>query len=690
MCGIAGVWRFGGAPSSELYAAAARMGETIRHRGPDSSGAFVDAEAGVALAHRRLSIIDLSEAGAQPMTSSCGRFTIVYNGELYNTPQLRARVEAAGRAFRGHSDTEAIVEACAAFGVEEAVRAARGMFAFALWDRRARRLTLARDRLGVKPLYWGFVGGGLAFGSELKPIVALGGWTPEVDRRALTEFARYGFVPAPLTIWRGVNKLRAGEIASVGADGEATTSVYWSAEDLAAAGVAGRAVDVDDASAAEWVDRLDALLSDAVARHMVSDVPIGAFLSGGVDSSLVAALMQKASARPVKTFTIAFNEKAFNEAEHARLVAEHLGTDHTEMTVTDGDARDVIPQLPDIYDEPFADPSQIPTYLLSKLTRRHVTVALSGDGGDEFFAGYARYARARAILNAARRAPGPALGALRAALRAPSPRVWDRAFGVAGLGQRLTGDKVYKLSNVLHRDRAHLYRALMSAWPNAEALVVDGRAGDGLAVGPDADARLAAAFPDFLDYMQHYDVATYLPDDILTKVDRASMAVSLETRVPLLDHEVAEWAMAAPQSIKVRDGSAKWALKQTLFRYAPREIIERPKMGFGVPIDSWLRGGLRDWAEDLLSERRLREEGYFEPGLVRQAWSDHLSGARNLRFGLWHVLMFQAWLGVQRGLDASAGPVANDAAPASGPAAPVAGASASAEGDDHRRVGAGL
>ncbi|MEL7492240.1 MAG: asparagine synthase (glutamine-hydrolyzing) [Pseudomonadota bacterium] len=640
MCGIVGIWRLKGASGdSDVGAIARKMGHAIRRRGPDGEDVWADAEAGIGLAHQRLSIIDLSDAGRQPMASSCGRFVIAYNGELYNTQEIRTQLESRGRNFRGHSDTEAIVEACAEFGVEDAVARMRGMFAFALWDKRRRQLTLCRDRLGIKPLYWTMAGDQLIFGSELKALLASGQIDPDVNRKSLTTYLRYGYVPGEESIWRDIKKLRPGSFLTFGADGASRETVYWSAKTVALNGISQRGA--DGRSDAEQLDTLEALLSDTVSRHMISDVSIGAFLSGGVDSSLVAALMQKNSDRAIKTFTIAFNENAFNEAEHARAVADHIGSDHTEMAVTEKDARDIVPSLPDIFDEPLGDPSQIPTYLLSKLTRQHVTVALSGDGGDEFFAGYERYARAQSLAQLTRGARAPLARLAASGVRLLPVKSWDKVLKGTSLSDKyeMSGDRLHKLADVLHGRQADLYRGMLSAWPDADDIVIDGGGG----YDAHCDEDIAGAFPDFLDYMQHMDIVTYLPEDILMKVDRASMAVSLESRVPLLDHLVAEHAWSLPQSSKRRDGTAKWALREVLYRHVPKSIIDRPKMGFAAPVDHWLRGELRDWAEDLLSEKRLREEGYFKPDAIRKCWRDHLDGSRNFRFQLWAVLMFQAW-----------------------------------------------
>lgn len=638
MCGIAGFVDAGmrGNPD-KLTECATAMAATLDHRGPDASAAWVDAESGVAFGHTRLSIIDLSDAGAQPMTSSCGRCTITYNGEIYNAAELRTELEADGKVFRGHSDTEVIVEACALWGIEATLERLIGMFAFALWDRKIEVLTLARDRLGIKPLYWGTRDGQLFFASELKALKQLPGWEGHLDRQALATYLTYSYVPAPLCIYKGVQKLEPGKILEVQAGGDPKVRPYWSLCDIAAA--ASR--DPLEISDAEAVDQLESLLLDAVTRRMVSDVPLGAFLSGGVDSSTVAALMQAASDTPIRSFSIGFHEEEYNEATHAKAVAAHLGTNHTEQYVSANKARDAIPALPDIYDEPFADSSQIPTYLVSRLTRQHVTVALSGDGGDELFAGYNRYAQGLALTKAASILPAPLRAAIAGGIRTVPPRIWDDIFRAvpASRRPRLPGDKLHKLAGVLCEDDIGFYRKLTSQWDQAWSLVP----GASQPQGAWSDPALRARFPGQVEWMQLLDTLTYLPDDILTKVDRASMAVSLEARVPILDHRVVEFAWSLPRRFKLRDSQSKWVLRQVLYKHVPRNLIERPKMGFGVPIDQWLRGPLREWAEGLLSSAALADGGLLDPGPIREKWAEHQSGRRNWQYLLWNVLMFQAW-----------------------------------------------
>ena len=609
----------------------------MAYRGPDSSGYWQDDAAGLALGHRRLSIVDLSDAGHQPMVSADGRWVLTYNGEIYNAEALRPELEAQGATFRGHSDTDILIEACARWGVEAALPRLIGMFAFALWDSHERRLYLVRDRLGIKRLYWGWFGTLLLFGSALKALREHSGWKPEVDRNAVASFMRHNYVPGPHTIYRNVSKLPPGNLA-VFRPGEAPeVKPYWALPDVVEAGLANRS----EMSETEATDALEELLGDAVRRRMVADVPLGAFLSGGIDSSTVVALMQTHATRPVRTFSIGFHERGYNEAQHAKEVAAHLGTDHTELYVDPAQARDVIPRLAEMYDEPFADSSQIPTYLVSEMTRRHVTVALSGDGGDELFAGYVRYFQAMKLFPVLDRVPAGGRAVMSALMRSLSPAAWTTLFRLVPDRWRVpqAGDKVHKLAGILEESLGDYYRYLISHWSEPDELVRGGREYRGLLWDPSVRDRV----PDPIEQMQYLDTLTYLPDDILTKVDRASMAVSLEARVPLLDHRVVEFAWSLPMSMKVRGGAGKWILRQVLARYVPEKLFDRPKMGFGVPIDDWLCGLLREWAEALLDERRLVQEEFLNAGMVRKIWSDHLGGRVNHQYLLWDVLMFQAW-----------------------------------------------
>lgn len=638
MCGLTGILDPRG--RAPLATAVQAMTDRLVHRGPDGDGVWTDDAAGIALGHRRLAIIDLSPAGAQPMTSACGRYVIAYNGEVYNAEDLRRELAAAGGApdYRGHSDTEVMLAAFTYWGVRPTVEKLIGMFAFALWDREERCLVLARDRLGIKPLYWGDTGGLFLFASELKSFHAHPGFRPEVDRAALAAYMRYNYVPAPASIYKDVFKLEPGCLLFKRADQPARIERYWDLRQIAHDGQA----DPRDLSDADAIDAADDLIGDAVKRRMVSDVPLGAFLSGGIDSSTVAALMQAQSQQPVKTFSIGFDVDGYDEAPHAAVVAKHLGTDHTELYVDPAQAREVIPNLPDFYDEPFADSSQIPTYLVSALTRRHVTVALSGDGGDEVFAGYTRYTWGDLLRRRTGRIPRPLRAGAAHMLHALSEQTWDRLLTHVPVAKRLShpGQKMHKLADVLAQpnDMA-LYRRLITAWRDPAGLV------PGAVETPTVawDDSVRKDMPPFMECMQMLDTLTYLPDDILTKVDRASMAVSLEARVPLLDHRVVEFAWSLPRHMRVRDGQGKWLLRRVLDRYVPPAITERPKMGFGIPVDRWLTGPLRNWAEDLLSPEALAEGGLLDPAPVRQAWDEHLAGMRNRTTELWCVLMFQAW-----------------------------------------------
>lgn len=638
MCGICGFVSFSPAPADALRRTATRMADTLAHRGPDGEGTWVDADAGLGFGHRRLAIIDLSPGGRQPMLSADGRFALTFNGEIYNYRALRAELEAAGVGFRSQSDTEVLLAACAAWGVGRTAARLDGIFAFALWDRRERVLSLARDQLGVKPLYWSHRDGTLLFGSELRALRMHPAWRGEIDRDALTAYFRHNYVPAPRTIYRSVSKLPPGTVLTLRPGAAPALAAYWDARAVAAAGLADR-LEIGESEAAT---ELDHLLRRAIGGQMVSDVPLGAFLSGGIDSSTVVALMQAQSARPVKTFTIGFHESGYDEAGHARAVARHLGTDHTELYVTSGDALALIPKIADWFDEPFADASQLPTFLVAELARRHVTVALSGDGGDELFAGYNRYTQADAWWRRLRRLSPGARGALAGALSALPPAGWDRLFALAPAAwrPRQAGDKLHKLANVVRLDGEDaVYRRLVSHWPDPAAVALGGVEPRGVLW----DGSVARAVPSFIERMQLLDLLTYLPDDILAKVDRTSMAVSLEARVPLLDPSVVGFAWRLPLGLKLRQGKGKWLLRQVLHRYVPKALVERPKMGFAVPLERWLRGPLRDWAEDLLEERGLREDGLLDAGVVRTAWREHLSGAQNREHALWGVLMFQEW-----------------------------------------------
>jgi asparagine synthase (glutamine-hydrolysing) len=576
------------------------------------------------------------------MISSCGRFVLSYNGEIYNAPELRAELEATGRKFRGHSDTEVMVEGFTVWGVRQTVERLIGMFAFGAWDRTTRTLTLVRDRLGIKPLYWGHVDGSLVFASELKTLRLVPGFEGEIDRDALAAFLRYSYVPAPRSIYRGIGKLTPGALLECHADGSIKQSAYWSLGDVAARGQAAL-LDVPDEQAETM---LETLLADSVRRRMVADVPLGMFLSGGIDSSTVAALMQGSSPRPIRTFTIGFHERDYDEAAHAKKVAAHLGTDHTELYVTPAEAQAVIPKLQEIYDEPFADSSQIPTYLVSEMTRRHVTVALSGDGGDELFAGYNRYGQGFALAKAMRVLPQRLRQAMAGAMTLVKPGAWDAALrAVPGhMRPRLGGDKIHKLARVLLENPAGFHRRLAMQDMDGPPLVEGAAEPDGALYASGVRER----FADEVAWMQYVDTLTYLPDDILTKVDRASMAVALEVRVPLLDHRVVELSWRLPRRFKLRGGASKWLLRRIAYKYVPKPLLARPKMGFAVPIDEWLRGPLKDWARDLLDPTALKREGLLAPSPIAERWDEHQTGARNARDFLWNVLMFEAWRAAHR------------------------------------------
>ena len=646
MCGIVGIL----ASSESIKSIFPEVVRRLAHRGPDDSGTWFDEAAGLGLGHARLSILDLSPAGHQPMHSACGRYVIVFNGEIYNHLVLRQQLGEHAPVWRGHSDTETLLACFSAWGVAKTLKATVGMFAIALWDRQEKKLLLARDRLGEKPLYYGFVGGAFVFASELKALTLLPGFSGEIDRGALALLLRHNAIPAPHCIYQGLAKLPPGMWLELGVDQARQRSrpalqAYWSAVEVAMAGVANPLAFASDAEA---VDALEAELARSVAGQMLADVPLGAFLSGGVDSSTVVALMQAQSSRPVKTFSIGFREEGYDEAVFAAAVARHLGTEHTELYVSPEDALGVIPRLPTLYDEPFSDSSQIPSFLVAQLARERVTVSLSGDGGDELFGGYSRYFLAARLWRKIERMPQSLRSAAARLILALPPPTWDALYALAAPfippNRRwpAPGDKLHKGAALLNCDNGTaLYRGLVSHWDPA-----------GVVLGAAEPATLLSgalpALPSFSEQMMLLDAISYLPDDILVKVDRAAMAVSLETRVPLIDHRVFEFAWRLPMHYKVRGGTGKWLLRQVLYKHVPRELIDRPKMGFGVPIDSWLRGPLREWAESLLSESRLRQEGYFNPAPIRQKWLEHQSGARNWQYHLWDILMFQAWLEAQR------------------------------------------
>ncbi len=654
MCGIAGLLRPGGGDEGMLAGYVKRMADTLAHRGPDAGNIWTNPQSGVAFAHRRLSILDLSEAGAQPMRSDCGRFTVTFNGEIYNHLDIRGELEAGGVVpnWRGHSDTETLLYAVRHWGVAGALQRFIGMFAFALWDEKERTLMLCRDRFGEKPLFYGWCGQDLIFASELKALAVHPGWSPSLDRRALTAFMRYSYVPAPATIWKGIGKLPSASFVTFGGNASPGSmpkpAAYWSLKDQVVAAQDARISDETQAR-----EELQRLLSVAIKRQCLSDVPLGAFLSGGIDSSTIVALMQSQASRPVRTFTIGFSEGAYDEARDARKVARHLGTSHTELYVDPKTALDVIPTLPQMYDEPFADSSQIPTHLVAALARQHVTVALSGDAGDELFGGYNRHVWGGQLNARFGRIPAPLRRALSALLSAISP---EPAGSLARLAQpllpsrfhvRRAGDQATKLARVIGSTSFdNMYQLLCSIDSDPSQTVLQGEESVGWSTSE--MAKITAPL-DPVDRMTLADSLSYLTDDILQKVDRAAMAVSLETRVPFLDKDVVEFATKIPPGMKVRAGRGKWLVRQVLYKHVPATLIDRPKTGFSIPIDDWLRGPLKPWAHDLLAPDRLQREGLFNAGRVAQKLCEHMSGRHNHGYWLWNVLMAQAWYDAWRG-----------------------------------------
>jgi len=652
MCGITGFLNPQQlTPPDTMEAVVRRMARCLAHRGPDDEGVWVDAQAGVALGHRRLSIVDLSPEGHQPMVSASGRYVIVFNGEIYNFQELRNELDSKPRStpltFRGHSDTEVMLAAFEWWGVEGALERFNGMFAFALWDRHERRLYLGRDRFGEKPLYYGWAGRVFLFGSELKSLRAHPDFHNPINRDALALFFHYGYIGAPYSIYEGIHKIPPACLLAISTEHNNTPAPaeYWSFRGVAEAAKS----EPLSSGTGEAVEQIERVLREAVKLRMVADVPLGALLSGGIDSSTVVALMQAQSSRPVRTFTIGFHEGGYNEAVHAAAVAKHLGTDHTELYVTPGQAMEVVPRLPALYDEPFADSSQIPTFVVCGLARQHVTVGLSGDGGDEVFGGYNRYFWGPRIWKMMRWIPKALRKKAAAAVSLLSPEAWETAFLKAGpwlpriVRQRNPGEKVHKLAEIVGVETPEaMYGRLVSYWKGSSSLVLHSTEPP----TPFTDRSQWAEVPDFTERMMFLDTITYLPDDILAKVDRASMGVSLETRIPYLDPRVVECAWKIPLSLKIRNGQGKWILRQILYKYVPQELVERPKAGFAIPLANWLRGPLRGWSESLLNERRLAEGGFFDPLLIRSIWSQHLAGKGKWALLLWCVLMFQAWLEV--------------------------------------------
>jgi asparagine synthase (glutamine-hydrolysing) len=636
MCGIAGYLTQSCAFNNEdvLH----QMGDAINHRGPDDEGVWLDKNAGIGLVHRRLSIVDLSAAGHQPMFSATGRYVLVFNGEIYNHLVLRERLPNVN--WVGRSDTETFLASIERYGLETTLKNSQGMFAFALWDRKERTLHLARDRVGEKPLYYGFQDGVFLFGSELKALKKNPHFKAKINRGSIALYIRHNYIPTPYTIYQGVFKLEPGCLLMLSdVRSEPKIWSYWSASDVALTGVNNSFRGTPD----EAVNELENLCKQSIQQQMMADVPLGAFLSGGIDSSLVVALMQSQSTCPIKTFTIGFHEEGYNEAVHAKAVARHLGTEHTEFYVTPEEAMEVIPRLSSLYCEPFSDSSQIPTFLISQLAKQHVSVSLSGDAGDELFCGYNRYQMTNNLWPKLSMLPVPLRALVAKRIVSISPLVWNRLYKFIPGAPHFNnlGDKLHKGAGVLtSRSVDELYLGLVSHIRTPEKVVIGSSELPTLLTGNAPDL---SGLSD-VQWMMALDLVTYLPDDILVKVDRAAMGVSLETRVPYLDHRVVEFAWKLPLSIKIRNGQSKWVLRQVLYKYVPKELIERPKMGFGVPIDSWLRGPLRDWAENLLDESRLRREGYFYPIPIRKKWDEHLSGQCNWQHYLWNILMFQSWL----------------------------------------------
>ena len=656
MCGIAGFFTPTTKCVDNAYQIAKAMADNIAHRGPDGAGVWVDDACGVALAHRRLSVIDLSDAGQQPMTSSCGRYVMTFNGEIYNHLQIRHDIQARGHpvVWRGHSDTETLIESIAAFGIDQALRSTVGMFAFALWDRSERAIHLARDRIGEKPLYYGVEAGALLFASELKALSAFPHFSGEIDPQALAGFLRHNAVPSPTSIYKNFFKLAPGTslrltAGLIAAGNLPLPDVYWSLRDITIAGQSGHSFKGDVHAAS---DELDRLLRQAVASQMIADVPLGAFLSGGIDSSTIVALMQAQASAAVKTFSIGFREAGYNEADHARRVAGHLGTDHTEVFVSANDAQNVVPKLARIYDEPFADASEIPTVLVCELARRHVTVSLTGDGGDEFFGGYNRYVRAASIWRAFGWMPDSFRKALAALLNSVPATSWNSVVNALSsiVPQKWSyatpGEKLHKVAEVLSvKSPDEIYDRLISNWQSPELAVC--YPAQALPLFPKSEGM---GLRDLEHRMMYLDAVSYLPDDILVKVDRAAMSVALETRVPFLDHRVVEFAWRVPLHMKIKGGAGKLLVRNVLSRYVPRQLIDRPKSGFSVPISQWLRGALRDWADPLLEPSALAHNGYLNNIVIRQYWDEHQNRARDRSNQLWSVLMFQSWLRAENAL----------------------------------------
>jgi asparagine synthase (glutamine-hydrolysing) len=649
MCGFAGVYTAHGVAAEPLQGRIERMIQPIVHRGPDDAGVWLDAAAGIALGFRRLAIVDLSPLGHQPMTSASGRFTIVFNGEVYNAEEMARELRGAGYHFRGHSDTEVMLAAFEHWGIEAAVRRFIGMFAIGLWDAKTRQLHLMRDRMGKKPLFVYQRDGHLSFGSELKSLMADPAFERALDPESLQAFLRFFYVPAPRSIFRGTSKVLPGSVLTISDPSLPLPECvpFWSARDAYRRAVAAP-FSGDDTEA---VDETERLLRQATAMRMAhSDVPVGAFLSGGIDSTTVVALMQAQATRPVKTYTIGFHDADYDEARHAEAIAQHLGTDHTTLYLQPDEGLNVVPALAEMFDEPFADVSQIPTFLVSRLARQDVTVALSGDGGDEIFGGYNRYVWGDRVYRSFGSVPRGMRRMLGRGLTAVSPRQWDNAYNAvsgvlpSALRYRLPGEKLHKVGTLMATDTPQdFYRSLVEAWHTPPTAMATRRGGVVSAASTFEQVMSEATSATMIDRMMLTDLLTYLPDNNLAKVDRASMAVSLEVRVPILDHRVVEFALALPLRMKIRDGVTKWALRQVLYRHVPRPLVDREKMGFDVPIGRWLRGPLREWADHLLEGPTLAAGGLLDAGEIRRVWREHLDERANHGLSLWAVLMLQAW-----------------------------------------------
>jgi asparagine synthase (glutamine-hydrolysing) len=648
MCGITGFINPGMTGNAEeLLALSAQMANTLAHRGPDASGTYADPEFGLGLGHRRLSVLDPSDSGSQPMKSADGRFVLVHNGEIYNFLELRKKLEGLGGPFlpwRSNSDTEVMLAAFEVWGIEAALTRFVGMFAFALWDTKNRVLHLARDRMGEKPLYYGIAGRGVVFGSELKAIREFPRFEAEMDMEALSLYLRFQYVPEPRSIYKDIYKLSPGHLLTIKASNPTALNPepYWTMRDVVNRTYADPFIGGEEQAA----DQLERLLRDVVKNQMLSDVPLGVLLSGGIDSSLITALMQAESDRPVRSFTIGFSDKNYDESADARRVAAHLGTDHTELFVTPDHILNLIPRLPTLFDEPFADASQLPTYLVAELTRQHVTVCLTGDGGDETFAGYNRHFWAPLVWDKINNVP-PALRSIAAkGTRLLSPKAYDTLFDLAGnllphaARVRMPGHKAHKLADILSAEtREELYKRLSSTWPDPGSLLLAGTE-----PSTTIDQRETwPHLPDYTRWMQYMDSVTYLPGDILHKVDRATMGVALESRSPYLDHRVVEFAWRLRLTMLLKGKEGKRILRSILYRHVPKNLVDRPKMGFGVPLDSWLRGPLKTWAHDLLNPTRLKDQGLFNPDEITRQLTDHMTGSRDNQYRIWNMLMFQTW-----------------------------------------------